>query len=293
MRCPSLPAARTAAGGLLCLLLLAAAARAGAEPVERDRDGGPKLSARAVLVIDNKTGKTLLARNAEQVRSIASLTKVMGALVFLDRGLKLDKGTEINRDDWKVALDGCRTRLELKWTYKNLDLLHAAMMASDNRAVSALGRAVGLSSNGLVQAMNEKARKLGLKHTQFVGPVGIEPGNVSTASEVAKLVREASRDKTLRLVMGKAEHQVKPLKGYLKVVYRNSNTLVGTKGLSFQASKTGYNHKAGYCLASVLSVGDLGSLTVVLLGCKRKPERTIDLNRILRWLRAGGRQKAV
>lgn len=278
---------------MLCLLLLSAAGRAGAEPVERDRDGGPKLSARAVLVIDNKTGRTLLARNADQVRSIASLTKVMGALVFLDRGLKLDKGTEINRDDWKVALDGCRTRLELKWTYRNQDLLHAALMASDNRAVSALGRAVGLSSNGLVQAMNERARKMGLKKTQFVGPVGIEPGNVSTAAEVAKIIREASRERTLRSIMGKAEYQVKPLRGYLKHFYRNSNTLVGTKGIGFQASKTGYNHKAGYCLASVVNVGDVGNLTVVLLGCKRKPERTIDLNRILRWLRAGGRQKTV
>jgi D-alanyl-D-alanine endopeptidase (penicillin-binding protein 7) len=279
--------------GLLFVAWLGTVERADATPVERDRDGGPKLSARAVLVLDNKSGKVLLARNAEQVRSIASLTKVMAALVFLDRGLKLEKGTEINRDDWKVALDGCRTRLELKWTYKNLDLLHAALMASDNRAVSALGRAVGLSSNGLVQAMNERARRMGLKKTQFVGPVGIEPGNVSTASEVAKIMREASRDRHLRSVMGKAEYQVKPLRGYLKHYYRNSNTLVGSKGLGFQASKTGYNHKAGYCLANVVSAGDVGSLTVVLLGCKRKPERTIDLLRILRWLRAGGRQKAV
>jgi D-alanyl-D-alanine endopeptidase (penicillin-binding protein 7) len=244
-------------------------------------------------VLDNKTGKVLLSRNADQVRSIASLTKLQAALVFMDRGLALEKGTVINRDDWKVALDGCRTRLELKWTYRNLDLLHAALMSSDNRAVSALGRAAGLSSNGLVQAMNERARRVGLKHTQFVGPVGIEPGNVSTATEVGRIVREASQSKVLRSIMNKAEYQVKPVRGYLKVHYRNSNPLVGTKGLTFLASKTGYNTKAGYCLASVASTQDLGSLTVVLLGCKRKPERGIDLLRILRWLRAGGRQKRV
>ena len=97
-----------------------------------------------MLVLDNRTDKVLLSRNAGQSHSIASLTKLQAALVFLDRGLKLEQGTVINRDDWKVALDGCRTRLELKWTYRNLDLLHAALMSSDNRAVSALARATGL-----------------------------------------------------------------------------------------------------------------------------------------------------
>ena len=261
--------------------------------VDRDRDGGPKLSSRAVLVIDNRTDKVLLSRNASAVRSIASLTKLQAALVLLDRGLKLGEGTVITRDDWKVALDGCRTRLELKWTYRNLDLLHAALMSSDNRAVSALARASGLNANGLVQAMNERARRVGLKQTHFVGPVGIEPGNVSTATEIARIVREASRSKVLRGIMGKAEYQVKPMRGYLKVQYRNSNPLVGTKGLAFIASKTGYNHSAGYCLATAVKVPDLGNITVVLLGAKQKADRSIDMNRILRWLRAGGRQRRV
>jgi serine-type D-Ala-D-Ala endopeptidase (penicillin-binding protein 7) len=278
----------------LALLLSAAVRPALAEPpAERDRDGGPKLSAKAVLVIDNRTDKVLLGRNAAEVRSMASLTKLMAALVFMDRGLKLGEGTVINRDDWKVALDGCRTRLELKWTYRNLDLLHAALMASDNRAVSALSRATGLGPNGLVQAMNERARKMGLKGTHFVDPVGIDPGNVSTANEVARIVREASRNKVLRSIMGKAEYQVKPMRGYLKVAYRNTNPLVGTKSLSFQASKTGFNHVAGYCLATVLGVADLGNLTVVLMGGKKKADRPIDVNRILRWLRTGGRQRRV
>lgn len=246
-----------------------------------------------MLVIDNRTDKVLLSRNANEVRSLASLTKLQAALVFLDRNLKLDEGTVINRDDWKVALDGCRTRLELKWTYRNSDLLHAALMSSDNRAISALGRATGLSANGLVQAMNERARRQGLRQTHFVGPAGIEAGNVSTATEIARIVREASRQKVLRAIMGKPEHLVKPMRGYLKVHYRNSNPLVGTKGIAFLASKTGYNHAAGYCLASVAKVHDLGTLTVVLLGCKRKADRSLDMLRILRWLRAGGRQRRV
>lgn len=274
-------------------LALLLATGADAAPVPKDRDGGPKLSAKAVLVIHNESGKVLLARRANEVRSIASLTKLQAALVFVGLGLKLDKGTEINRDDWKVALDGCRTRLELKWTYSNRDLLHAALMASDNRAVSALGRAVGLHSTGLVQAMNEKARRMGLRKTRFRGPVGIDPGNVSTAWEVSRIVRAAAKEPALRVPMSKKQHRVKPMRGYLKVWYRNTNPLVGTyPGTSFKASKTGYNSKAGYCVASVVNVRRQGTLTIVLLGCKRKADRPRDMRRIIRWLRAGGRQKS-
>ena len=258
------------------------------------RDGGPRLSAQAVLVLKNKTGKALLARNATEVRSIASLTKLMAALVFIDRGLKLDKGTVITREDWKVALKGCRTRLELKWTYSNRDLLHAALMASDNRAVSALGRAVGLHANALVQAMNERARRMGLRKTHFKGPVGIDVGNKSTTWEMSRIVREASRTKALNRIMSKNLHRVKPMKGYLKVYYRNTNPLVGKlPGVHFTASKTGYNHAAGYSLAAVAKVRGFGELTFVLLGCKRKVDRVTDMKKIIRWLRSGGRQKSI
>jgi D-alanyl-D-alanine endopeptidase (penicillin-binding protein 7) len=261
--------------------------------VPLDEDGGPTLTAEAVLVLDTKTGKPLLARRASEVRSIASLTKLMAALVFINRGLKLDEGTVVNRDDWKVALDGCRTRLELKWTYSNRDLLHAALMSSDNRAVSALGRAVGLHANALVQAMNEQARKMGLRKTQFRGPVGIEPENVSTAWEMSRIVRAASHNKVLREIMGKKEHRVVPMRGYLKRWYRNTNPLVGsTKDTTFLASKTGYNQKAGYCVATVVELPRRGVVTVVLLGSKRKADRVRDLRRVLRWLRAGGQQKS-
>ena len=275
----------------LSLVLLAPSA-ASARPLAKD--GGPQLSAQAVLVLKNKTGKALLARQATDVRSVASLTKLMAALVFIDRGLKLDKGTAISREDWKVALKGCRTRLELNWTYRNRDLLHAALMASDNRAVSALGRAVGLHANALVQAMNERARRMGLRKTHFKGPVGIDVGNKSTTWEMSRIVREAARTKALSQIMAKKIHQVKPMKGYLKVYYRNTNPLVGTyPGVHFTASKTGYNHAAGYSLAAVANVRGFGELTFVLLGCKRKADRAKDMKKIIRWLRMGGRQKNI
>jgi len=272
---------------IVSFLLLASPALAGQG---LHKDGGPVLSSRAVLVLDVKTGKVLLARNATDIRSIASLTKLQAAMVVMDKGLKLDQGTAINRDDHKVAVKGCRTRLELKWIYKNRDLLHAALMASDNRAVSALGRAVGLHANALVQAMNERARREGLKKTVFKGPVGIDHGNQSSAWEVARIVRAASKNKVLAKIMGKKEYTVKPVKGYLKIPYKNTNTLVGAKNLHFLASKTGYNSSAGYCLATVLKARNVGTITVVLLGAKKKYGRISDLKKIVKWLRAGGKQ---
>jgi D-alanyl-D-alanine endopeptidase (penicillin-binding protein 7) len=217
----------------------------------------------------------------------------MAALVVMDRGLPLDKGTVINREDWKVGLQGCRTRLELNWTYRNGDLMHAALMASDNRAISALGRAAGLHANGLVQAMNELAGRMGLKKTELTGPVGIDPKNVSSAWEVARIVRAASKNKALRAIMGKKEYRVKPIRGYLKHWYRNTNPLVGnSKGVKFLASKTGFNRKAGYCLAAVAEFKNRGIITIVLLGSKRKVSRVRDLRRILRWVKSGARKKS-
>ncbi|MCC6751285.1 MAG: D-alanyl-D-alanine carboxypeptidase [Deltaproteobacteria bacterium] len=263
-------------------------AAAGSGAVDEARDGAPVLGSKSVLVVHGESGRVLLARGAAEQRSIASLTKLMAALVVRDRGLKLDEGTTISRDDWKVALNGCRTRLELNWTYRNRDLLRAALMSSDNRAVSALGRAVGLDAAGLVRAMNERARRMGLKQTRFVCPVGIEPGNVSTAFELSRIVREASQDPVLRQVMGTARVQLKPMRGYLKPWYANTNPLVGdpTVGATFTATKTGFNHQAGYCLATVARLPGLGTVTVVLLGARRKGERIIDLRKLLRWVRS-------
>lgn len=271
---------------LAALLLLALPAAAPAKPPKP-----PKLTAKAVLVLHNKTGKALLSRQASQVRSIASLTKLQAALVVRRQGIALKKGTRITRADHKVALRGARTRLELKWVYRNSDLLHAALMASDNRATSALGRAVKLDANALVQAMNELARRQGLRSTVFKGPVGIHHGNKSNCWEVSRIARHAAKDKVLRKIMSKHDHMVKPLKGYLKVYYRNTNPLVGkTKGVAFLASKTGYNDEAGYCLAVVAKVRGLGEITVVLLGSKSKVARIYDERRIFRWLLKGGKK---
>jgi D-alanyl-D-alanine endopeptidase (penicillin-binding protein 7) len=192
----------------------------------------------------------------------------------------------INREDWKVALEGSRSRLELKWTYRNRDLLRAALISSDNRATSAIGRAVGLTAAALVRAMNRRARRMKMHSTHFEGPVGIHHDNVSTAREVATLVLAASRNRVLSAAMRSTGFRMVPMRGYLKRWYRNTNPLVGNqKGVTFLASKTGYNSRAGYCLAAVVRIPRRGAFAVVILGTKSKYQRVRDLRRTLGWLR--------
>ncbi|MFH1131649.1 MAG: serine hydrolase [Pseudomonadota bacterium] len=245
----------------------------------------PTVNSKTVLVIHNPTGNVLWDRNSNQVRPIASLTKLAAALVFRAHGLKLDRGTEISRDDWKVALGGARTRLELKWTYSNHDLLCAALLASDNRAISAMGRAIGLDATALTKAMNDYVTKMGLQNTFFREPTGIDTNNLSTAWEMSQIVRQASKDPVLRKIMGKKTHIVKPLRGSISVTYLNTNPLIDSfKNARFVASKTGYNSKAGYCIAVVVEIKNIGGITLVLLGAKRKTDRTNDMYRILKWV---------
>jgi len=256
-------------------------------PASPRDDGGPVLSARAVLALQLSSGAVLLGRRIHERRSIASLTKVAATLVIRRHGLRPQAGTVIDRADWQVALGGARTRLELNWTYRNLDLLHAALLSSDNRAVSALGRAVGLDAKGLVRGMNALSQELGLRQTHFASPVGIDPRDVSTAWEVGRLIVAASRDPVLSAVMRQAEHRVTPLRGYLSLHYRNTNPLVGQRpGLRFLASKTGFNTEAGYCLAVVVELRALGPVAFVLLGAKSKAWRVRDLETLIRWVSA-------
>jgi D-alanyl-D-alanine endopeptidase (penicillin-binding protein 7) len=239
-----------------------------------------------VLLLHNKSGKALVARDAGAVRPIASITKVQAALVLRDRGLALDQGTVINRADHRAALGGARTRLELRWTYRNRDLLHAALMSSDNRATSALGRAVGLSARALVAAMNARARRVGLKKTRFEGPVGLSYGNVSSAWELSRILREAAHDPLLARIMGKRDFTLVPMRGRGRVHYRNTNPLVRTlSGVRFLASKTGYNREAGYCLAAVARLKGLGEYTFVVLGAPSKGARVRDLRALIDWVR--------
>lgn len=200
------------------------------------------------------------------MRSIASLTKIMATLVVVESGLKLDKITKMIPHDWVVAKGGSRTRLKRNKHYTNRDLLHAALMGSDNRAIPALGRAVGYNVHSLVRAMNRRAKRMGLKKTHFKEPTGISYSNKSTAREVLIMLRAASRNKVISSIMRKESYTAIERETKRKIIYNNTNILTRKRSRKIIAGKTGFNKKAGYCLATAMIRGVAGKVGFVVLG---------------------------
>src|SRR4051794_9595225 len=175
------------------------------------RGGMPNVQAQAAVAIDLSTGEELYVKNPDAVRPIASISKLMAMLVVLDRHVELDAPTVITNEDKQIAFGGARSRLPVGLAFTNRDLLHAALMASDNRAVPALGRAIGLDPPALVAAMNAKAAELGLKNTKFEDPVGLNSNNTSTARDLVHLLRAAMRNNTITEITQKAHYVAHPV----------------------------------------------------------------------------------
>ncbi|MFH2007658.1 MAG: serine hydrolase [bacterium] len=268
---------KVALGCVAALALTAIAPRP-----SRARSKTKKVRSKAVLVVSFDGRKVLYQRNAAHVRSIASLSKLMAALVVMDHKLKLDGVTTITPEDAKVASGGCRTRLLRGMKVHNRDLLYAALLASDNRAIPAMGRAVGLGPGKLVAAMNARARKMGLKHTRFLDPVGINIGNVSTSYEIAKILRQAVLHPVLQKVMRTRDHFFRAVWPKRRAInYHNTNALVHRLRFPVYGGKTGYNHKAGYCFASAMRLPGVGPVLAVFLGSTSKTQRFSDFYEIL------------
>jgi D-alanyl-D-alanine endopeptidase (penicillin-binding protein 7) len=163
----------------------------------------PELGSERVVVVDAATDAVLLAKNDRQVGGIASTTKIFVAMVVRQAGLQLDSATKMTRIDRDHARGGARTRLDIGHSFRNHDLLRAMLIASDNRAPTALGRAVGLSPRQLIRAMNRMAAKLGLKDTVFTDPSGLR-GNESTARDMAVAFKKTLADSVLAEIVGTA-----------------------------------------------------------------------------------------
>jgi serine-type D-Ala-D-Ala endopeptidase (penicillin-binding protein 7) len=253
----------------------------------------PKVRSKAVLMVSFDGRKVFHQRNASKVRSIASLSKLMAVLVVMDRKLKLDGITTISSVDVKVGSGGCRTRLLKGMKVHNKDLLYAALLASDNRSVSALGRAAGLTTRQLVAAMNARARKMKLRHTRFIDPVGINHGNVSTAYEVAKILRQAVLHPILQKVMRTRNYYFRPVWPKRRSInYHNTNALVHRLRFPVYGGKTGFNNKAGYCFASAMRLPGAGPVLAVFLGSSSKTRRFADFYAVLNRLKRRGTVRA-
>jgi len=252
------------------------------------KGGGPNIQAQAAVVIDLTTGEILHAKNPDEVRPIASISKLMATMVVLEHSLDLDASTAITDGDLEIARHGARSRLVKGMSFTNRDLLHAALMASDNRAVPALGRAVGLAPEQLVAEMNKKAKALGLKHTHFEDPVGLSTGNHSTPRDVAGMLKAATGVPLIAEITHKPTYVAHPVgKPGWAIEYTNTDVIARSSKWDVLVGKTGYTDVALYCLAIAARFAvqeTKHDVAMVFLGAVGKMTRFGDFNRVAQWL---------
>lgn len=242
----------------------------------------PEVRSAAALIVDATTGDVLFERDAGRVQPIASITKLMTALVVLDGQQSLDEVIQITDDDrWKGK--GAHSRIAIGSKLTRGDLLRLALMASENRAAHTLGRNYPGGAAAFVRTMNVKAKALGMTRTRFADASGLSSLNVSTPRDLAKLVNAASRDPVISAFSTLLSHEVRVGKSTL--AYRNTNLLIGRPDWEILVQKTGYTNDAGQCLV-MEAVIDERPVVMVLMNSFGSLTRTADARRIRRWMEA-------
>lgn len=240
------------------------------------------LRSSVALVLDASSGETLFDKNSDTVLPIASITKLMTAIVVLEQKLALDDRIVISQEDANSTHSSrMRGRLRPGSALTRDELLLLSLMASDNRAAAALARSAPGGSAAFVVAMNREAERLGLHDTRFSDPTGLSPDNVSSAHDLAKLVRAAHAHPLIREYSTKRSAFVKARGG--TVGFSNTNSLVRAGNWDIELSKTGYISAAGRCLVMQVRVASR-DLVVVLLDSYGKYSRIGDAQRIRKWL---------
>ena len=238
------------------------------------------LRSTSVLVTDAESGDVVYQKNSEAIVPIASITKLMTAMVTLDRGLEMQQRIVLSSEDVD-SLKGTRSRLRTGTVLARDELLLLALMASENRAAAALGRTHPGGMQAFVAAMNEKAAALGMKDSRFVDPTGLSSANVSSARDLVKLVRAAHQYELIRQYSTRDRATVSAFGR--PVSFRNTNGLVRAVQWDIGLSKTGYISEAGRCLVMRVRLGSK-DLIVVLLDSWGRHSRIGDANRIRKWL---------
>jgi D-alanyl-D-alanine endopeptidase (penicillin-binding protein 7) len=246
------------------------------------KDGEPNIQSSGVFVLDPTTGQTLFAKNAEHAAPIASITKLMTAMVVIDAKLPLDEALELTVEDIDL-IKNTRSRLPIGSRFRRDDLMRLALMASDNRAASALGRNYPGGLPAFVEAMNAKAQTLGLSQTHYVDSSGLSPANVSSPADLAKLVAAASSYELIREYSTTGAVNVQLPGSNKKLQFVNTNSLVRSSDWKIGLSKTGYINEAGKCLVMQAMISNQ-PIVIVLLDSWGRLTRVADANRIKKWL---------
>ena len=243
-----------------------------------------KLRSASVLVQDAATGEVVYQKNSDAIVPIASITKLMTAIVTMDKvasgGLDMDQRVVLTREDLDT-LKGTRSRLRTGTTLTRDELMLLALMASENRAAAALGRSYPGGMEAFVAAMNRKAVELGMSDSRFVDPTGLSSENVSSAQDLVKLVSAAHSYERIRDYSTRSRATVNA-RGR-PIAYANTNGLVRSAHWDIGLSKTGYISEAGRCLVMRVRMASK-DLIVVLLDSWGKQSRIGDANRIRKWL---------
>ena len=240
----------------------------------------PDLRAEAAIIYSPETGKVLWEENAQDQRSIASITKIMTAAVFLEDDPDLTREVVIQRAD---VLRASTTYLRAGYKVTNSDLLHLLLIASDNAAARALARISPYGSQGFIVRMNEKAAELGLTNTHYSDPSGLLSDNVSTAYDMARLITHVASDQRIAQIMQKQHHSVHA--GRRTINIHSTNQLVMNGDVDVLGGKTGFIRKAGYCLATLLRLPQGGQqVAVVVLGARSNAGRFWETRHLFNWL---------
>ncbi len=238
------------------------------------------LRSSAVMIVDLQSQAVLHEKNAHAVMPIASLTKLMTALVVLEAMQDMKQKLTITRADID-RLKHSSSRLQVGTTLTRRDMLHLALMSSENRAASALGRAYPGGTRRFVKAMNARARALGMKDTRYVEPTGLSSANVSTPSDLAKLVVAAEKNPTIRRYSTDRRFSIR--QGKATTVYSNTNRLTANANWGIRLQKTGYISEAGRCMV-LYAVVRKRPTVMVFLDAQGKFSHAADANRVRAWL---------
>lgn len=239
----------------------------------------PGLHSHAALLLDMQNGEAVYQKNATQVVPIASITKLMTAMVMLDAHLPMGEEFVISDDDVDT-LKGSRSRLAVGTQLSRQEALVLALMSSENRAAHALGRNYPGGIPAFVAAMNRKAQELGMTNSRFLDPTGLNSGNVSTARDLAKMVTAASKYAPIREASTTSEAKL-DVRGRMQE-YRNTNPLVRSDSWDIGVTKTGFIREAGKCLVMQAKVNNR-PMVFVLLDSEGSMTRVGDANRLKKW----------
>jgi serine-type D-Ala-D-Ala endopeptidase (penicillin-binding protein 7) len=288
---PPTPAARRAAATRARARTRAASTRAAQRTLAEakvprfrvDADGNvvPDLRAAAAIIYNPSNGKVLWEEHSQDERSIASITKVMTAVVFLESATDLDQEVQVVRSDTFAA---STTYLRTFDRVRLSDLLHLLLLPSDNAAARTLARVSPLGYDAFIARMNQKAKDLGLDHTHYADPSGLNSDDVSSAYDMARLISYAAEDDRIGPIMRTPEYTFQTKAGRV-ITVRSTNQILRAGDVDVRGGKTGFIAKAGYCLATLLKLPEGGpSLAVVVLGANSNPGRFWETRHLLDWL---------